>query len=505
MMSYTSGCILLIVSIFSQTHGRSIFMQGVDRTRSGWNNEETILTPASITSGRFGVIGKVKADRVCSTQLLYFENANIGGAKNMIVCLTNPDRNGGNSTVFALDPDAFKVIWANNIGLSAIWMTQAPAIDPDTKTMFFTYKKGDTNPTQDEYGFNYLIGLDLTTGHHLPDSPLLVNATVPGTGLTSVNGQLSFQNTVPPPNRLRSNSRISMLILDGVLYFGFSHNPDTQPYHGWIFSYKYDFTAKKFVLLGAWCSTPNDSEGGIWQGGQGISSDGKFLYFNIGNGNYDPTKSSYGMSVIKMTLDLKVVDYFTPAQWKRYSAADEDVSGCGNMLVPNSPYLFTAVTKYGGAHLIDTRNMGKWANASNDTCRQSFILADHIIFPGGNPVGWSDGKQAKMYAWAPHLNLYQWVYNPSTELISLPLKSWTTEGSGGLFVSSNGGSDAILWGFDQRGHLYAFDASKDISAGPIWSDTTNLSPGASWTWPTVVNGRVYVPCGDGSVTALGLK
>jgi len=319
-----------------------------------------------------------------------------------------------------------------------------------------------------------------------------------------VNGVLAFQNAVPQPNRLRANSRISMLILNGVLYFGFGHNPDTQPYHGWVFSYKYDFNAKKFVLLNAWSSTPNDYQGGIWQGGQGFSTDGTYIYFNVGNGVFDPSRNAYAMSIVKMDQNLKDVDYFTPAKWKGYSSADEDVSGCGNMQVPNSPYIFAAVTKYGGAHLVDTRNMGKW-NATADSCRQSFILAPHIIFPGGNPVGWSDGKLTRMWAWGPHLPLYQFTYDPTKELIDLPLPFWNTTGSGGLFVSSNGNTNGILWAFSQRGQLYAFDASKDVSAGPIWSDTKNLSQGASWTWPMVVNGRVYVPVGDGSIVIYGLK
>jgi len=212
------------------------------------------------------------------------------------------------------------------------------------------------------------------------------------------------------------------------------------------------------------------------------------------------------MSVIKLSLDLQVVDFFTPSEWKRFSQSDEDVAGCGNMLVPNSPYLFTAVTKYGGAHLIDTRNMGKWNGAppNKDSCKQSFILSPHIIFPGGNPVGWSDGKLSRMYAWAPALSLYQFTYDSATELIREPV-AWNTEGSGGLFVSSNGNADAILWAFNNKGHLYAFDAAKDISTGPIWKDEVHLSQGASWTWPMVVNGRVYVPVGDGSIVIYGLK
>jgi len=173
------------------------------------------------------------------------------------------------------------------------------------------------------------------------------------------------------------------------------------------------------------------------------------------------------------------------------------------MLIPNTPYLFTGITKYGGAHLIDTRNMGKYS-AKNDSCKQTFILSNHIIFPGGNPVGWSDGKVTRIYAWGPQLPLYQFTYNPATELIQSPLPVWNTNGFGQLFVSSNGNTNGILWGFSS-GHLYAFDASQDISVGPIWKDTTNLSPGPGWSWPTVVNGRVYVPVGDGSIAIYGLK
>jgi len=291
----------------------------------------------------------------------------------------------------------------------------------------------------------------------------------------------------------------------GFFFFAFSHNPDTQPYHGWVFAYKYDFVAMKFVQLYSFCTTPNDSQGGVWQGGQGISTDGKFIYFNVGNGNFVPTRNSYGMCVIKMSQDLQVVDYFTPAQWKRYSNSDEDVSGCGNMQVPGTPYIFVAVTKYGGAHLIDTRNMGKF-NAGNDSCKQSIILSPHIIFPGGNPVGWFDGKKARMYAWAPELPLFQFTYDSATDSIAVPPPNWNTLGSAGLFVSSNGPNNAILWAFTNHGHLYAFDGTKDVSAGPIWRDeSNNISPGASWTWPTVVNGRVYVPVGDGSIVIYGLK
>jgi len=89
-----------------------------------------------------------------------------------------------------------------------------------------------------------LIGIDIMTGNHLPDSPKLINATVPGTGDASVNGQVTFQNTGAP--RIHQNSRTSLLFVNGLIIFGFAHNSDSFPYHGWVFTYRYNTQSMKF-------------------------------------------------------------------------------------------------------------------------------------------------------------------------------------------------------------------------------------------------------------------
>jgi len=413
----------------------------------------------------------------------------------VLFCWTNSDRNGGNATVYAFDADTLKVIWSRFIGLLAWWTTQAPAIDDTTNTMYFIYK------ADNDSGLNYVIAIDVMTGNLLPDSPKLINGTVAGTGEASVNGQLVFQNT-GLTDRLKADCRTSILIVNQALYFGFAHNSDSHPYHGWVFSYKYDFSAKKFDQPKFFCITPNAGSGGVWQGGHGLASDGKYIYFDTGNGPFDPSKNSFAMAVMKMTLDLELVDYFVPAQYKQYSSADKDISGCGPILIPNSPYLFVGVTKYGSVHLINTNSMGKF-NAQTDSCKQSISLRNSLVAPGGNPVVWSNGSTTKLYMWAQSLSLIQMVYNPSTQLIDLPLSSWDADKVGGeLFVSSNGNSNAILWALSRNQKLYAFDASQDISAGPIWQSAV-ASP-TSWGWPTVANGKVYVPCGNRQVSAFGL-
>jgi len=92
-------------------------------------------------------------------------------------------------------------------------------------------------------------------------------------------------------------------------------------------------------------------------------------------------------------------------------------------------------------------------------------------------------------------------FDPQAQYFGTP-SSWGNTEGGGLFISSNNENNAILWAFSQRGNLFAFDASKDISAGPIWTASQN-GP-SSWGWPTVVNGRLYAP-GGGKIYVYGLK
>jgi len=288
-------------------------------------------------------------------------------------------------------------------------------------------------------------------------------------------------------------------MVNGVIYFGFAHNSDSFPYHGWVFAYKYD---TKFNQLAYYCTTPNAGLGGIWQSGHGIAIDGKFLYFTTGNGDFNPGKGSYSMAAIKMSLQLEFVDYFVPAKWQQYSNADFDLGVCGATVIPNSHFIVVAVTKYGVAHLIDVNNMGKFT-ADKDACHQTVVIQNGFVPPGGNPVVWDNGKVSKVYAWGPGTGLAQLTFNPATELIEEPIGSWRgSTGGGGLFISSNGVNDAVLWAYSSDG-IRAFDATKDISAGPIW--TSKIPGPSSWGWPLIVNGKVYTNGYNSVISVYGLS
>jgi len=486
--------IVILLSFLALLEGTTVITQNINNARTGWNPKETALTAQSVPTLK--LIGTIKTAAPCTTQVLYYENLNLRGHKNVLFCWTNGDVDNTNTTVYAFDADTYVPIWEKYIGQGALWATQSAAIDPTTNYLYFIYKSNNDN------GLNYLIGIDIMTGNTLTGSHELINATVPGRGSANENGVLPFQNTINGNGRIHNDCRTSILIVNGLIIFGFAHNSDSPPYHGWVFSYRYDNTNKKFTRVSYWCVTPNNSEGGVWQGGQGIASDGTNFYFTTGNGAFNPSQQAYSMAVIKMSMNFELVDYFVPADWEKFSNGDLDLGGCGPALIPNTKYLFVGMTKYGSVHLIDTTNMGKFT-ASKDSCRQTIHLENGYIVPGGNPVVFDTGSGAKIFVWAPKNPIYQFDYNPSTQLLQTPPKSWSgNTGGGGLQISSNGQSNPILWAYGQ-GDIYAFDLTKDVSAGPIW--TSKIFGPSSWGWPTISNGKVYLPGFDSNLRVYGIS
>jgi hypothetical protein len=73
-----------------------------------------------------------------------------------------------------------------------------------------------------------LHALDLTTGAERPGSPVLIEASVPGTG------DRGTTETFIPRNY---KSRPGVLLLNGVVYTSWSSHCDAGTYHGWLIGY----------------------------------------------------------------------------------------------------------------------------------------------------------------------------------------------------------------------------------------------------------------------------
>jgi len=319
--------------------------------------------------------------------------------------------------------------------------------------------------------------------------------------VNDANGEGS-KNGVVTFSQLHSNSRPGLLLTNGIVYFGYAYNTDMPPYHGWIFGYSYG--AGGFKQESYFYSTPEGSQSGIWQSGKGFASDGQYIYCSVGNGDFDPSKSQYSMAVLKLTLQLKVVDYYTVNDWKTLSNADFDTGNAGPLLIPGTPYLFIGPTKYGRGHILDTRDMGKWVSTTQDTAHQTILMAVHRGRKIQQPVIWiGPNEQIYIYDWTANDTMYQYNFDKDTGTVGDPIKATLGDTSGAaLSISSNGENNGIIWALTyDSGYLYALDAT-DITKPPLWK--TSGGNDAHFGWVVVANGKVYSPSG-GSLKVYSVK
>src|SRR6266496_860392 len=170
-----------------------------DNLRTGQNSRETVLTPQNVNSGRFGKLFSYPVDGAIYGQPLYVEHLRmpLQGVRNVVYVATE------NDSVYAFDADQKDpgILWHVSLtdpGFNAmpvpcadeptacffmgteIGITSTPVIDIGTNTLYVcAFTKEDGN-----YAYR-LHALDLTTGSEKSGGPVLIQGSVPGTGLGS--------------------------------------------------------------------------------------------------------------------------------------------------------------------------------------------------------------------------------------------------------------------------------------------------------------------------------
>ena len=221
-----------------------------------------------------------------------------------------------------------------------------------------------------------LHALDITTGAEKFGGPVVIQASVPGTGAGSAGGQVPF-------DPLHENQRTGLLLLNGVVYFGFASHGDVQPYHGWIFGY--NATTLQRTL--AFCVTPNQEGAGVWMSGAGLAADSTgSIYYITGDGEFDGNTGGpdWGDSYIKMTPAGVVQDYFTPFNQDALNQGNHDLGSGGALLLPDQPgahpHEMVSSGKDGTIYLVDRDNMGHYSTTTNN-----IVQTLPNIFPNGTP------------------------------------------------------------------------------------------------------------------------
>ena len=259
------------------------------------------------------------------------------------------------------------VDFAGNIGIGG-----TPVIDPLSQTMYFV-----TRTKENGTFVQRLHAIDMRDGSERPGSPLVIQASVSGTG----DGR-DAQNNIAF-NARTHNQRAGLLLDHGTVYIAWASYCDQGPYHGWILGY--DAASLQQVMV--YNTSPDGGLGGIWQSGGGLAADAAGnLYALTGNGSFngDVGGRNFGNSFIKVSPTGTLLDWFTPFNWSFLNATDEDLGIQNALLIPNTN-LVVGGGKEGVMYVLDRNNMGHFRSGNNGQIVQSF-QASSAARMNGAPV-----------------------------------------------------------------------------------------------------------------------
>lgn len=485
-----------------------------DTFRSGQNTRETALTPTVVSVSTFGKLFSQPVDGQIYGQPLVLYNLQIAGegAHTVVYVATENDsvfafdgnsNTGSNASplwhVSFIDPQkGITTVPSSDLGSSAITpqigITGSPVIDPSNGTLYVVAATKENGAY-----YQHLHALDVTTGAEKFGGPVLIAASLKGTGSNSSNGYISF-------DPFRSNQRAALLLMNGVVYISWaSHGLESKfPYHGWVLGYDENTLA----LIQTFCVTPNGDQGGIWQSGDGLAGDtlGN-IFFMSGNGTFDASKGGidYGMSYVKLssTAGLTVADYFTPYNAVTESSGDLDLGSGGPLLLPYQsgatfPNLAVGAGKDGNLYLVNRDNMGGFNRHNNSQLVEEIpnAFAGQGVY--STPAYW----QGYLYYWAnfDYLRVFQ-LTDGLIGTTPIVTSSYSLASPGATpVISADGNTNGIVWALDTSktltgpAVLHALNARTAVELYNSSQSGTRDKAGNAvrFTIPTVANGKVYV-------------
>jgi uncharacterized protein (TIGR03437 family) len=505
------GATFLTSSVFAQR--QDVTTGSYDNYRTNADLNETILTPSKVSSSTFGKLFSLSVDGQIYAQPLYRQNIAIAGqgTHNVVFVATM------HNSVYAFDADTPGVpLWSVNLGPSVPTSNYTsdtgaytdispengilgtPVIDPSTGAMYLVAATFENN----SYVYR-LHALDGGSGSELFGAPVTITLQVPGVGDNSVGGTVTLDAS-------QHIQRPALLLSNGSVYVSFGSHGDSAPYHGWIVAYSAQNVQNQLAVLN---TTPNGSEGAIWQSGRGPAVDAAGnIYAVSSNGDSDFT-SNFSQSVLKLDPNtLAINDWFAPFNFQSLSDGDEDLGTSGPMLIPNTNYLVTG-GKAGIMYLVDQTNLGH-VGTSDSQILQSVNIGGFGIFNmalwnrSDGPIVYTHLANAPITAWK--MTGGQFGTSPSAQSVNgfiVPFQGMTLSangtqpGSGVLWVLG-----ANEWPLPGAGQLHAYNAD---TLDEIWNSTMNDGDATGgfvkFANPTVANGKVYVPTMDYQLLVFGLN
>ena len=496
--------------------------------RDGWDPAETGLTPAVLASGTFGQLFSTQVDGQ-----VYAQPVVVG---NTVIVATE------NDWIYGLNAATGAIEWSRQLGAS--WPSSAENcsdLEPNvgvTGTPVY-------NPAT---GTVYMVSQEVPTGNSVYNPEFFMHAINPQTGAERPGWPVPIQGSPAndpgrPFNPFTELQRPGLLMLGGSVYAAFGSHCDFSPYAGYVAGVN---TSTRALTLWSDEAGLTDNQGGIWQSGGGLMSDGPGRIFLATGNGVSPAPGpgtspppELGDAVVRLGVQsngtLQAEDFFSPANAPSLDATDTDFGAGGPVGLPFGssayPHLQVQAGKDGRLFVLNDDGLGGREQGPGDT-------DDDVSQSGpyggqwGHPAAFGDtptltaanAASSADYVYYLGANDYLRVLKLGLNSAGRPALSDVANSagtfgysSGSPVVTSNGTSrsSAVVWvvgaagGNGARGTLEAFDAvppagcssTQPCTLSPIWS--APIGTASKFAIPATDAGRVYVGTRDGTVVGFG--
>ena len=500
--------LLTILCVASLALSQDVLTYHNNNARTGLNSQETILTPANVSSANFGKLFTIPVDGRVDAQPLYLSALTIVGVRhNLLIVATEHD------SLYAFDADTGKQIWHTRTLKSGettsddrgcgqvspeIGITSTPVIVRPTGSNPVIYVVAMSKNKSGNY-HQRLHALDATSGKELHNGPVDVQAKYPGHGDNNSDGYVIFD-----PSQYKE--RAGLLWLNGVVYLAWASHCDIRPYTGWILGYN----GTTLLQTSKLDVTPNGNEGAIWGSGAGMAADTSGNIFLLdANGDFDttlnasgfPADGDYGNAFLRLstTKGLAVADYFEMDDEANENGNDVDL-GSGGTLLDNQTdaagkvwQLAVGAGKDTNLYVVDRTDMGKF-HPNNNSIYQELKSA----LPGGiwsMPAAFDN----RIYYGPVGSSILAFKFKDAKLLASPVARTATVFPYPGATpsISANGGLNGIVWAAENTNPavLHAYNATtlhEIYNSNQAANGRDHFGDGNKFITPTIANGKVYV-------------
>ena len=303
---------------------------GGDPQRTGWNKLETEITPE--TAPKLKLEWSVKLDNASmamhglTAPLARAQIYTANGVRDLAIVA------GSSGKVYAIDADTGKIYWQKTLTTEGTPQRASTWLCPNALT---------ATP----------VLAPAPAGSNFGGQALYVLA---GDGKLHAFNLISGEDLMPATRFLPPFAKMwSLNAANGMLY-----STTSQGCSGAASGvYAMDLSSADRKISYFQTGAPGS---GVWgRAGVAITSDGRVV-FETGDGPYDPSKNLYSDSVIALSgKDLKLADYYTPANRAWITKKDLDMGNISPVVFPFKDWeLIAASGKEGVIFLLDSKSLG---------------------------------------------------------------------------------------------------------------------------------------------------